>query len=46
LLGVIENLGSFYISSAYKDILSFLVLIAVLIFKPTGLFGTEEIKRA
>ncbi len=46
LLGIIENLGGFYISSAYKDIVAFLVLISVLCVKPTGLFGTEEIKRA
>lgn len=37
-LGVIENLAGGYVSSAFKDIVSFLVLILVLIAKPTGLF--------
>jgi branched-chain amino acid transport system permease protein len=46
LLGIIENIGSLYISSGYKDTIAFLVLICVLILKPTGLFGSEEIKRA
>jgi branched-chain amino acid transport system permease protein len=39
LLGLVESLGSSYISSEYKDLYSFLILILVLIFKPTGLLG-------
>jgi branched-chain amino acid transport system permease protein len=46
LLGIAENLGAIYISSAYKDILAFLLLIGVLVIKPTGLLGTVEIKRS
>jgi branched-chain amino acid transport system permease protein len=46
LLGIIENFSAVYISSAYKDILAFLVMIVVLVVKPTGIFGTEAIKRA
>jgi branched-chain amino acid transport system permease protein len=38
-LGVAESLAGFYISTAFKDGIAFLILIAVLIFRPTGLFG-------
>ena len=46
LLGIIEAMSVGYISSAYKDVILFMVLILVLIFRPTGIFGeavTEKI---
>jgi len=42
LLGVIEALGSVFVSAAYKDLYGFLLLIALLVFRPTGLFGERE----
>jgi branched-chain amino acid transport system permease protein len=42
LLGVIEALGSVFISAAYKDLYGFLLLIALLVLRPTGLFGERE----
>jgi branched-chain amino acid transport system permease protein len=42
LLGVIEALGSVFISAAYKDLYGFLLLIGLLVFRPTGLFGERE----
>lgn len=39
ILGVIEALGSAYISIAWKDAISFFVLILILIVRPTGLLG-------
>ncbi|MBI5326697.1 MAG: branched-chain amino acid ABC transporter permease [Deltaproteobacteria bacterium] len=39
LLGLVEGLGASYISSEYKDVFAFLILILVLIFRPTGLLG-------
>src|SRR5882724_3973893 len=42
LLGVIEALGSVFVSSAYKDLYGFILLIALLVFRPTGLFGERE----
>jgi branched-chain amino acid transport system permease protein len=39
LLGVIEALGSAYISIAWKDAIVFFVLILILIVRPTGLLG-------
>jgi branched-chain amino acid transport system permease protein len=42
LLGVIEALGSVFISPAYKDLYGFLLLMALLVLRPTGLFGERE----
>jgi branched-chain amino acid transport system permease protein len=39
LLGLIETLGAFYISSAFKDLIAYALLIVVLLARPTGLFG-------
>ncbi len=39
ILGLVESLGAGYLSSEYKDVFAFLILIAVLIVRPTGLFG-------
>ena len=39
LLGIIEALGSAYLAVAWKDALAFLVLILILIVRPTGLLG-------
>ncbi len=39
LLGVIEALGAGYVSMAWKDAIAFLVLIGILIVRPTGLLG-------
>jgi branched-chain amino acid transport system permease protein len=39
LLGVIEALGAAYISIAWKDAISFCILILILIVRPTGLLG-------
>jgi len=39
LLGVIEALGAAYISIAWKDAITFCVLILILIVRPTGLLG-------
>ena len=39
LLGVAENISSAYISSGYRDVIAFLVMILTLVIKPTGLMG-------
>jgi len=45
LLGVIENLAGVYISTAFKDIVTFGVLLVVLVFRPAGMLGTREARR-
>lgn len=39
LVGVVESLGAGYVSGSYKDIYAFLLLIVVLMIKPSGLLG-------
>ena len=46
LLGVAESLGSAYLSSAWKDAIAFVVLIAVLLVRPTGLLGERVAEKA
>jgi branched-chain amino acid transport system permease protein len=38
LIGVLDNLVGFYISSDYRDVVLFGVLIVILLFRPEGLF--------
>ena len=40
LLGVLESLAVVFVASGYKDVVTFVVLLAILFFKPTGLFGS------
>ena len=44
ILGLVESLGSVYLSVAYRDVFAFLVLIGVLLFRPHGLFGQKELR--
>ena len=54
LLGIIESLGAGYIGdltggvfgSNYQDVFAFLVLICVLVFRPSGLIGEKVSERA
>jgi len=39
ILGVSESLAAGFVSSAYKDVIAFLVMIAVLLLRPEGLWG-------
>ncbi|HZB04924.1 MAG TPA: branched-chain amino acid ABC transporter permease, partial [Actinomycetota bacterium] len=39
LLGLVEAYGSAAIGAQWKDVIAFVVLVAVLMFRPTGIFG-------
>jgi branched-chain amino acid transport system permease protein len=39
LLGVVESLGAVYASMALKDGIGFVIFLAVLLYRPSGLFG-------
>lgn len=45
LIGLIEAFWSGYFPIAYKDVAVFSILVAVLIFRPTGLLGRPEIEK-
>jgi branched-chain amino acid transport system permease protein len=42
ILAFAEEVGAGYISSGYRDAMGFLIIILVLMFKPTGLFARSE----
>ena len=45
ILGLTETLTGFYISTGYKDVPGLVLLLLVLTFKPSGLFGKKTIKK-
>ncbi|MGH8776707.1 MAG: branched-chain amino acid ABC transporter permease [Jiangellaceae bacterium] len=45
LLGLVENYGSQLIGSQWRDVIAFVFLIVVLMFRPTGILG-ESLGRA
>lgn len=45
LLGIVETFAAGYLPAQYKDIVSFGLLIAILLFKPTGLLGKPDIEK-
>ncbi len=45
ILGITENLTGYYISTGYKDVPGLVLLLLVLTFKPSGLFGSAAIKK-
>ena len=42
ILAFVEEIGSGYVSSGYRDAMGFLIIIIVLLFRPTGLFARAE----
>ena len=42
ILGLTESFGTGYISSDYEDVFAFLMLIIVLIIRPSGILGKNE----
>jgi branched-chain amino acid transport system permease protein len=45
-LGISESLSTKFIGAQYKDVVAFVLLVLVLIFRPWGIFGKREDKRA
>jgi branched-subunit amino acid ABC-type transport system permease component len=39
-IGIIENMGTAFISPGYKDLTAFLLIIVILLFKPQGILGS------
>ncbi len=45
ILGLAETFAAAYISSQYKDIVAFSLLVLILLFRPTGLLGKPEVEK-
>jgi branched-chain amino acid transport system permease protein len=41
IVGIVESLGAGFVSGTYKDVYAFILLIAVLMIKPSGILGVE-----
>ncbi len=46
VLGLLEGLGAGYLSAQWKNVFAFVVLVVLLLFKPTGLLGERVAERA
>lgn len=45
ILGVAESMAAGYVSSAYKDAVPFVLILLILFFRPSGLFGAKVSER-
>lgn len=45
ILGIVETFVSGYLSSTFRDAISFAILIIILLVRPTGLLGKKEIEK-
>lgn len=45
IIGVVENLSGFYLPEGFKDVSAYIVLLAVLLLRPQGLFGGAAMKK-
>ena len=46
VLGMLEGLGAGYLSAQWKNVFAFVILVGLLLFKPTGLLGERVADRA
>ena len=45
VIGVVESLAGMYLPEGFKDVAAYVVVLAMLMVKPTGLFGESERKK-
>jgi branched-chain amino acid transport system permease protein len=43
ILGIVEILSAAYLGTSLRDLFTFVILILILIYRPTGLFGTRVV---
>ncbi|WP_250279636.1 branched-chain amino acid ABC transporter permease [Frankia sp. Cppng1_Ct_nod] len=46
LLGLVESYGGYVFQASYKDVIAFLVLVGVLLVRPSGLMGVRQLRAA
>ena len=45
LLGVVETFVAGYLSSTYRDAIAFVVLVVILLYRPTGILGAPQLEK-
>jgi branched-chain amino acid transport system permease protein len=45
IIGVVESLSGFYLPEGFKDVMAYVVVLAMLMLKPNGLFGEKLRKK-
>ena len=45
ILGLTESFTSAYLSTEYKDVVAFSLLVLILLFRPTGLLGKPDVEK-
>ena len=45
IIGLAEVMAVGYGQSTYRDAIAFVILIAILLYRPTGLFGTGQVEK-
>ncbi len=45
VIGIIESLGAGYVSSGYRDAYAFIIMIIVLVIRPSGFLGAKRIDK-
>jgi branched-chain amino acid transport system permease protein len=45
ILGLTESFATGYVSSDYEDVFAFALLVLILLFKPAGLLGRDEVQK-
>lgn len=45
IVGIVETLGAGFFGSEWRDVIAFGIMFAVLLWRPSGLFGTRELVR-
>jgi branched-chain amino acid transport system permease protein len=45
IVGVVESVGAGYLGAEYRDVIAFGIMFAVLLWRPSGLYGTRELVR-
>ena len=45
IIGIVETLSGFYLPEGFKDVAAYVVLLAVLLVRPQGLFGATALKK-
>ena len=43
ILGLVEILSAAYLGTSLRDLFTFVILILILLYKPSGLFGTRVV---